>query len=213
MKTPSLLLIGMTMASFLAHADKPQKQATQAPQPSISFDFKSLHLGATEEELKARFPDFACRDPKDDRQRRMADRICIASPSISCQPNTWCENDPEKPWSYGGIRANNVIALFYAGRMHGISVNIHPEQYSPLVEALRIKYGKPANVEVELLQTRLGASYENQKTTWENQDTTIVAAKYTNSINNGTIRYQLKSSIEEFAKRSIQTRNKAADQL
>lgn len=184
-----------------------------AESPHASFDFKGLALSSTEQELLAKFPDFRCRDPKDERQRRMADRICSASPGLTCQPNTWCENDPEKPWNYGGLRSKNVIAMFYSGALYGISVAIHPDQFQQLVEALRVKYGPEAELKTELLQTRMGATFQNQQFIWQSKDATITAAKYTSSINEGAIRYNLKSSVQEYAKRAIQNRNKAADQL
>lgn len=216
MKTICLCLTSVLAINTPVFAGDQKKPETPTVAPSTipaSFDFKGLQLGVTEDELKAKFQDFSCRDPEDDRRRRMADRICIADPSSSCRPNTWCENDPEKPWSYGGIRAKYVTALFYEGKMHAISVSIQPDQFQGLVEALIVKYGQPSVSESEVLKTKIGANYENQKITWDSINSTLSASKFTTSIDNGTIRYFLKSSLEEFARRKTQDRHKSAGQL
>lgn len=190
-------------------------EITKTPiQPQLpSLEFKGLLLGSSENTLKDRFPDFVCRDPQDDRQRRMADRICTAAPSITCRPNTWCENDPDKPWVYAGLRAKFLTALFYADQMHSLSVNIHSDQFDEVSRALIAKYGIPTNHETNILQTRAGTKYENKKLVWERPDSSLRIEKYSNSIDASSVRYTLKNAMEEHRLRSIKNTEEAAKQL
>ena len=220
MNTPSLILIlflawGNTAIASGTRKDSIAPEISKTPiQPQLpSFEFKGLLLGSSENTLKERFTDFVCRDPKDDRQRRMADRVCTAAPSITCRPNTWCENDPDKPWVYAGLRAKFLTALFYADQLHSISVNIHSDQFDQVSRALIVKYGAPTSQETNILQTRAGAKYENQKLIWERSESALSIEKYVNSIDSSSVRYTLKNAIQEHRRRSIKNTEDAAKQL
>lgn len=189
----------------------PEKQKTLPVVPA--FDFKGLPLASTEQDMKSRFPDFGCNDPKDAAARRLADRSCLASPDITCRPNTWCENDPEKPWNYAGIRTGLLMMSFYNNELSTISISIKPGQFDLVTKALIVKYGEPTARSTQILTTRAGAQYENQILRWENQHALIIVNKYSGSVNDASVTYKLKKSIEEYRERSKLGAEEAAKNL
>lgn len=193
------------LAADLKKKTKPNNlstpEQTEATEEQKPFDFKGVYLGASEAELKEKFKDFHCSDPDNEKHRALWDRSCWAGTSSQCRPNTWCANDPEKAWNYAGIRAKSVTASFFDDKLHVVILDTEPEDYDSIALAIKAKYGAPRDVKTETIQSRMGATYENQMARWKRGKSTIVIKKYSGSIDASSVVYSLDSSGDIFKER------------
>lgn len=74
-------------------------------------------------------------------------------------------------------------------------------------------YGTPTKVEQETLQSRAGATFQNEMMTWQRGDVRVNVRKYGDKIDEGLLSISTAAALDEFRRRSREGVGKGAKDL
>jgi len=157
------------------------------------LDFKGLALGTDISTIKSKSK-FSCRDS----QAPMADQICHLN---------FDENE-----TIAGVPVELLILIFFSNKLETISVTFNSESFFKVVAALKEKYG-PGEVRSEVVQNRMGASFENKIYSWRRGEAAIIARRYSGKIDRSTVNYVSDFALETSERRRSSTAKENADDL
>ena len=163
---------------------------------SEPLEFKGLRIGSAPEELRAKYPELRCNDPKVkaavekghfkdfwERKQTEADLFCATVIS---------ERDPPTSLSdIAGHRAQSFDFNFVGARLMRASTSLSSIAFDDVARGLTAKYGAPDKTDTEQLQNRMGATFTNVIHYWTRDGATLRLSKYSGSLD--TASYSLTS--------------------
>lgn len=157
------------------------------------LDFKGIALGTDISSIKSTSK-FSCRDI----QGPMADQVCHLN---------FDENE-----TIAGVPVELLVLIFFSKKLETISVTFNSESFFKVVAALKEKYG-PGEVRSEVVQNRMGASFENKIYSWRRGEAAIIARRYSGKIDRSTVNYVTDLALETSERRRSSTTKDNADDL
>jgi hypothetical protein len=165
--------------------------AVYAEEPPL--DFKGIALGTDISAIK-NTSKFSCRDV----QGPIADQVCHLN---------FDENE-----TIAGVPVELLVLYFFSKKLENISIEFNSESFFKVVAALKEKYG-PGEVRSEVVQNRMGATFENEIYSWSRGKAGIEARRYSRKIDTSSVNYHTDFAIEEFERRRSSTTKENADDL
>jgi hypothetical protein len=157
------------------------------------FEFKGIALGSDFDTVKAD-KKFDCSDtPK----RAGGDQTCFLG---------------GKQETIAGIAVDGMLLSFYGGKLHSISIYFNADNFEHVVDALSQKYGD-GDVKTEVVQNRMGATFENHIYSWRRSDETLVATRFTSKLDRSSVVFRTDFSVEEFTRRRNSSINQDSKDL
>ena len=160
------------------------------------LEFKGLRIGSAPEELRRKYPELHCNDPKMkaavekghfrdfwERKQTEADLFCAT-----------VINDRDPPTALSDIaghRARSFDFNFLGARLMRASTSLPSIAFGDVVRGLTAKYGPPDKTDTEQLQNRMGATFTNVIHYWRRDGATLRLSEYSGSLD--TASYSLTS--------------------
>jgi hypothetical protein len=179
------------------------------------IEFKGVPLGATIAEFREKNPLFVCYSSSfctldgfevNKQCRTIKSGIERDHPSATLSPLE-CERAAEAAATYGNRKAQMNVT-FRDGVLSRSTVNISPESFDQITEALTAKYGPPKSSKDEVIQNRAGAKFNNRTMVWSINGDEIYAARYGSNVTRGLIAVAEKQWVDEQkakAEKSVKT--------
>lgn len=162
--------------------------------------FKGLELGADKAQVLAVLPNSDCRGDS-----------CYWR-AQNCKGDTDARIECAKGMSYGGVFPLWTAATFRDGKLATVMVMIKSEAFESLAEAMTQRFGKPDFDQSEIVQNRMGASFDQRGVSWMRGDVSLRLKKRSNKIDEGSVFFVSRQYIEESAaERKAATKAKAKD--
>jgi hypothetical protein len=114
--------------------------------------------------------------------------------------------------SIANAPVTSITYIYFYNKLHDIQINFDESNFSMVVAAFAEKYG-PGERGTEILQNRMGASFENITYIWKIGDVFIQAKRYAGTITESNIMYGTNYSLREIEKRMTQQKKKSARDL
>lgn len=111
-----------------------------------------------------------------------------------------------------GQKANSVILKYYEHKLGAIYISFPSASFPKIAEALVQKYGSP-KTRHEMLQNRLGATFDNSIHTWVSKDVILEASQYSDSIDKSTLVYVRSGAMEAYKKKKAEAAKENASDL
>lgn len=196
MKIGALLALGLLLFSFAVLAQRSTQDAKGSETETDVLEFKGLRIGSSPDELKAKYPELRCTEPKVaavverspfkehwERQKIYADLQCntVSDPRL---PLTALSN-------IVGHRARSFNFNFMNGKLERAYATISAAAFDALISGLISRYGPPSSRKYTAVQNRMGAQFQNEKLTWKEGNASIEVEKYYTDIE--TSIYELSS--------------------
>jgi hypothetical protein len=125
--------------------------------------------------------------------------------------------EPGSRWCSSILTLANVkielTFIFKKEKFVSVLLEYDPKDWDELKPILVERYGEPARSETGVLTNAFGATFLNEKMTWDGARVYFQAAKYGSSLDKGLAGMTLESHIADSAKEQEQKRKKAADAL
>lgn len=173
--------------------------------------FKGFPLGGHIDDFKQKFPDFDC-----------AGKNCFFDCKINCapsfrgapyNPSTYNAMDCIKRNTYGDVILNKAVAQFEDTGLRRVTVEFSPSSFDRLEKALRERYGPPSTENRETMQNRMGATFENQRSTWIKASGVLWNTKYASSLDRGAVHILSQEEWDRTKQREEQRRQSAPKDL
>lgn len=155
-----------------------------------SLEFNGLKIGSTAEELRTKYPEFICSDPKQEATRPVNEKLKKFWERKQTEADLFCEaaitdRAPPTALSGMGIAGHRIKVIdfhFIANRLMYAYALLDSFAFDDLIAALTTKHGPP---------TRKDTGAKSTKTTfyWKRAGATIRVSKYAESLD--TISYSL----------------------
>jgi len=158
-----------------------------------SFDFKGIALGSAIAVIESDSR-FTCKDS----QGPLADRICNLKFS-------------EKE-TIAGAPIQSAMLTYYYGKLERIGISFSENHFSGVISALVEKFGATP-LKTEMVQNRMGASFENRIYSWRRNNATLLARRYSSNLERSSVDYITDFASEEFIKRKKTADKKKAGDL
>jgi hypothetical protein len=167
--------------------------------------FKGFQLGATRAEFLAPFSALAS-SCKDDNCHGFPAKDC-ATASPESPRHKQCE-----PFTYAGIYPETMSATFRDDRLVSVLLVYASEKFEQMKAAMLERFGPPQDTKTEMLQNRMGASFENQSLTWLQGDALLQLSQRFNRVDQGMIGLVSKQHVERRKnERKDETKARAKD--
>lgn len=154
------------------------------------LEFKGLHIGATVEDLKAKYPGaIECRDPKQEAAKadypggkEHYEQLLILA-DVQCYVDwDYVRAHPTELDRFAGHKADEIEFNFIGNRLLYAYANLYPDGFDDVASALTAKYGRATKRSNEVIQNRLGARFINTKVSWKRAGATLELSRYTESL-------------------------------
>ena len=152
-----------------------------------SLEFKGLKIGSTAEELRTKYPEFICSDPKQEATRPLNETLKKFWERKQTEADLFCEaaiDDRDPPTALSEVAGHRINAIdfhFIANRlMYGYAL-LDSFAFDDLIAALTTKYGPPTRKDTEAVQYRAGPRVTNMIFYWKRAGATIRVSKYAES--------------------------------
>ena len=99
------------------------------------------------------------------------------------------------------------------GKFTNFSLNFKPEQYQFLLAVMTKKLGKPDKMGKEIIQNRMGATFQNEFATWKTPDGVAILEKYSGKITMGDFHIMSEKDVQKSARERKKNITEAADDL
>lgn len=155
-------------------------------------EFKGLPLGSTMAEFQDKNPLFWC-------ERGECSLPFLSNAAAHCQklkrtnggrefdsPTSECYLDVAKTASYANKPAR-LRAQFRDDKMSEATASFVPVNYEAIVEALVTRFGRPASKRSEVVQNKMGATFQNETSLWNVGGDQIIAMKYGSDLTRGFV--------------------------
>jgi len=181
-----------------------------------SLEFKGLKIGSTAEELRTKYPELICSDPKREATRPLNEKLKKFWEHKQAEADLFCEtviDDRAPPTALSGVAGHRIKTIdfhFIGNRLMYAYASLDSMAFDDLIDDLTIKYGPPTRKNFEKIQTRAGASFTNIIFYWKRAGATIRVSQYARGMD--TASYSLSADIywSEVARRRA-ARAKATD--
>jgi hypothetical protein len=149
-----------------------------------SLEFKGLKIGSTAEELRIKYPEFICSDPKQEATRPLTETLKKFWERKQTEGDLFCEtviDGRAPPTALSEVAGHRIKAIdfhFIADRLMYGYASLDSMAFDDLIAALTIKYGLPTRKDTEEVQTRAGAKFTDTIFYWKRAGATIRVSKY-----------------------------------
>ncbi len=149
-----------------------------------SLEFKGLKIGSTEKELRTRYPELICSDPKQEATRPLNEKLKKFWQRKQTEADLFCEkaiDDRAPPTALSEVAGHRIRAIdfhFIADRLMYGYASLDSMAFDDLIAALTIKYGPPTGKDTEEIRTRAGAKFTNTIFYWKRAGAAIRVSKY-----------------------------------
>ena len=149
-----------------------------------SLEFKGLKIGSTAEELKTKYPELVCSDPKQEAKRPLNEKLKEFWEHKQMEADLFCEttiNDRNPPTALSAVAGHRIKAIdfhFIADRLMYGYASLDSMAFDDLIADLTLKYGPPTQKGTEAVHTRAGARFTNTIVYWKRAGATIQVSKY-----------------------------------
>lgn len=130
------------------------------------------------------------------------------------------------PWgdqecSHHSIKGEETIAgapirwiklYYYAGKLARIRISVWARDFHQVLAALQEKYG-PGSVKTEVLQNRMGATFDNSIYSWRRNSATLEAKKYDGDLKTSSVYFETDFARQEAKRRRAAAAKKGAKDL
>ncbi|EIK64006.1 hypothetical protein [Pseudomonas lactis] len=86
-----------------------------------------------------------------------------------------------------GLHGYTAGVLTYDSLIREIVLNTKKDDYDAVVALLTQKYGRPQSQKTEMVKTKVGATFQNEKSYWEGKKVQIILSKYSDNIDTSSI--------------------------
>ena len=141
-----------------------------------SLEFKGLKIGSTVEELKTRYPEFICSDPKQEATRPLNETLKKFWERKQTEADLFCETtiiNRSPRTALAGVAGHHIKVIdfhFIANRLMYAYALLDSFAFDDLIAALTTQYGPPT-------QKDTGAKFTNITFYWKRAGATIRVSK------------------------------------
>ena len=149
-----------------------------------ALEFKGLKIGSTVEELRTKYPELICSDPKQEAKRPLNQKLKKFWERKQAEADLFCEatiDDRHPPTALSMVANRRIKAIdfhFIADRLMYGYASLDSLAFNDLIAALTARYGPPTLKDTEELRTRAGTRYTNTVCYWKRAGATIRVSKY-----------------------------------
>ena len=153
-----------------------------------SLEFQGLKIGSTAEELRTKYPEIICSDPKQEATRPLNETLKKFWERKQTEADLFCEatfSDRAPPTALSGIAGHRIEVIdfhYIANRLMYAYALIDSFAFDDLIAALTTKYGPPTRKDTEAVKYRAGAKFTNTIFYWKRAGATIRVSKYAESM-------------------------------
>jgi hypothetical protein len=162
------LLLGILAASLVVSAALAEEPLT----------FKGFELGADRSSFLAAFPKPLCKGSPEHGD------TCFWTPKDDC-PTFDTQGPCFKAFNYGGVLPNNILVTFYKARLVRVSVYFPEPRFRELRDAITERFGTPAVMKNDVVQNRMGATFDNTRLIWTRGDAILSLRQRGSKIDEG----------------------------
>ncbi|MDR0247101.1 MAG: hypothetical protein LBI16_01720 [Burkholderiales bacterium] len=137
-------------------------------------EFRGIALGASQDALLKKFPDFQCHGGTCDlyvdaeaEKKCSANRTGNPNDAVEVRKILDCQREYRNQMRYGPAAVQVYIAKFEGDKLGYVSVIFHSNWYRDVRDALIERYGSQAEEKMETVQNRFGDNFENRMATWK----------------------------------------------
>lgn len=149
-----------------------------------SLEFKGLKIGSTAEELRTKYPELICSDPKQEATRPLNEKLKQFWERKQTEGDLFCEttiDDRAPPTALSDVAGHRIKAIdfhFIADRLMYGYASLDSMAIYDLIATLSIQYGPPTRKDTEEVHTRAGTKFTNTIFYWKRAGATIRVSKY-----------------------------------
>lgn len=149
-----------------------------------SLEFKGLNIGSTPEELRTKYPELICSDPKQEATRPLNEKLKKFWEHKQTEADLFCEttiNDRTPLTALSGVAGHRIKAIdfhFIANRLMYGYASFDSIAFDDLIASLSVKYGLPTQKDTKEAHTRAGTRFTNTIFYWKRAGATIQVSKY-----------------------------------
>lgn len=149
-----------------------------------SLEFQGLKIDSTAEELRTKYPNLICSDPKQEAARPLNEKLKNFWERKQTEADLFCEitiDSRARPTALSEVAGRRIQAIdfhFIADRLMYGYASLDSLAFNDLTAALATRYGPPTQKDVEELRTRAGTKYTNTIFYWKRAGATIRVSKY-----------------------------------
>lgn len=164
-----------------------------------SLEFKGLKIGSTAEELRTKYPELICSDPKREATRPLNEKLKKFWEHKQAEADLFCEtviDDRAPPTALSGVAGHRIKTIdfhFIGNRLMYAYASLDSMAFDDLIADLTTKYGPPTRKNFEKIQTRAGATFTNIIFYWKRAGATIRVSQYARGMD--TASYSLSADI------------------
>lgn len=169
--------------------------STYADDSDDSLEFKGLKIGSTVEELRTKYPELFCSDPKQEAARPLNEKLKKFWERKQTEGDLFCEkviDGRAPPTALSEVAGHRIKAIdfhFIADRLMYGYASLDSMAFGDLIAALSVKYGLPTRKDTEEVHTRAGTKFTNTIFYWKRAGATIRVSKY--DVGSDTASYSL----------------------
>lgn len=111
---------------------------------------------------------------------------------------------PEKMREFhniAGTQAKSMIFHYYNDRLATIHITLPRQSTNRIIDALKVKFGDPTEVESKTLQSGAGATFESQTHIWVRPDGEVRFDEFGSKVTESRLSYRAQWAMAEFMKR------------
>jgi hypothetical protein len=164
-----------------------------------SLEFKGLKIGSTPEDLRTKYPELICSDPKREATRPLNQKQKKFWEHKQAEADLFCEtviegrNPPTALSEVAGHRIKTIDFHFIGNRLMYAYTSLDSMAFDDLIADLTINYGPPTRKNFEKVQIRAGATFTNTIYYWKRAGATIRVSQYARGMD--TTSYSLSADI------------------
>jgi hypothetical protein len=151
--------------------------------------FKGFALGAVRDEFLAAFPGGLCKGAPEHGDS------CAWFPSKDCRSSD-SESPCFKQFNYGGVLPTFMVVTFRRREFVHVRVTFPEPRFRALREAMTTRFGPPISSKTEVLQNRMGASFESERMSWARDDALLTLAQRSSRLDEGSVSLTSKNFLQ-----------------
>lgn len=144
--------------------------ASTAAFAQAPLEFKGVPLGATEEQLLAKYPAFRCDTDKGVRACSFFSEYSSTTCSRPGKVDPACTTSAQELLDMGGIQPKSYLAIIRNGAVAQVNIWFRTIDFSGIAAAFTEKYGKPTADNQSVVKNRMGAEFDNRLVKWDRND-------------------------------------------
>ena len=165
----------LLLAAGISRADEP-------------LSFKGFELGAPQDTFLSAFP-----RPNNCKGAAPSSQLCVWLPASDCRDE---RSQCFQQINYGGVVPNGLLVDFVEGRLASVRLYFRSSEFRKLKDALVLRFGAPADSKTEVVQNRMGATFNNDRLLWLRQETLLSIRERAGKVDEGVVMLTSKSFME-----------------